>query len=212
MCRSLMSRLDRRTVSASIQSAVLVGIVAAAVLSMTPLVPLAGELLLLVGVGLGWWLVPGFWRSVLFGAIGGIVSGILVLGVGFRVAMRVVAILDPFRTPEFTLEGTMFILIGIGAIFGGIVGILANLARRGIRLNSIIAAAILPAAVAMSLLLVGDETRRELFELGAGAWVNIPMFGLVAVLYGIAVAVTTRVLEERAATKQAVANKAEVQA
>lgn len=207
-----MSRLDRRTVSASIQSAVLVGIVAAAVLSMTPLVPLAGELLLLVGVGLGWWLVPGFWRSVLFGAIGGIVSGILVLGVGFRVAMRVVAILDPFRTPEFTLEGTMFILIGIGAIFGGIVGILANLARRGIRLNSIIAAAILPAAVAMSLLLVGDETRRELFELGAGAWVNIPMFGLVAVLYGIAVAVTTRVLEERAATKQAVANKAEVQA
>lgn len=106
----------------------------------------------------------------------------------------------------------MFILIGIGAMFGGLVGILANLARRGMRLNSIITAAILPAAGAMSLLLVGDETRRELFELGAGAWVNIPMFGLVAVLYGIAVAVTTRVLEERAATKQAVANKAEVQA
>lgn len=207
-----MSRLDRRTVSASVQSAVLVGIVAGAVLSMTSLVPLAGELLLLIGVGLGWWLVPEFWRSVLFGAIGGIVSGILVLGVGLRVAMRAVAILDPIRTPDFTLEGTMFILIGIGAMFGGLVGILANLARRGMRLNSIITAAILPAAGAMSLLLVGDETRRELFELGAGAWVNIPMFGLVAILYGIAVGVTTGVLEERAATKQAVANKAEVQA
>lgn len=207
-----MSSLDKRTDSAGVQRAVLVGVVAAAVLSMTSLVPLAGELLLLIGIGLGWWLVPGFWRSVLFGAIGGIGSGILVLGVGLRVTMRVVAILDPVRTPEFTLEGTMFILIGIGAIFGGIVGILANLAKRGLRLSSMTTVAILPSAAAMSLLFVDDEIRRELFELGLGAWVNIPMFGLVAILYGAAVGVTTRFLEERSATRPAVTNKAEVQA
>jgi hypothetical protein len=191
---------------------VLVGIVAAAVLSMTSLVPLAGEVLLLVGVGLGWWLVPGFWRTVLLGAIGGIASGILVLGVGLRVAMRVVAILDPVRSPEFTMEGTMFILIGIGGLFGGMVGILANLARRGMRLNSVIKAAILPAAAAMSLLLADDEIRGELFELGAGAWLNLPMFGLVAILYGIVVAVSTGVLEDRSAAKRAVTDRAEVQA
>lgn len=207
-----MSSLDTRTGSARVQSAVLVGIVAAAFLSMTSLIPLVGEVLLLVGVGLGWWLVPEFWRSALFGALGGIASGILVLGVGLRVAMRVVAMLDPIRTPEFTLEGTMFILIGIGGIFGGLLGILANLARRGMRLNSVITAGILPAAAAMSLLFVDDEIRRELFELGAGAWVNIPMFGLVSILYGIAVSVTTRVLEDRTATKRAVTNKAGVQA
>lgn len=178
-----MNGLDEKTDSGSVQRAVLVGIVAAAVLSMTSLVPVAGEVFLLVGVGLGWWLVPGFWRSVLIGAMGGIVSGILVLGVGLRVAMRVVAIMDPVRSPEFTLAGTMFILIGIGATFGGIVGILANLTRRGMRLNSVVTTAILPAAVAMSLLFVDDEIRGELFELGAGAWVRttVPRQSLVSV-------------------------------
>jgi hypothetical protein len=110
------------------------------------------------------------------------------------------------------MEGTMFILIGIGGLFGGMVGILANLARRGMRLNSVIKAAILPAAAAMSLLLADDEIRGELFELGAGAWLNLPMFGLVAILYGIVVAVSTGVLEDRSAAKRAVTDRAEVQA
>lgn len=191
---------------------ILVGIVAAAILSMIPLVPLAGELLLLIGVGLGWWLVPKFWRSVLFGAVGGIVAGILVLGVGFRVAMRVVAILDPVRTPELTVEGTMFILIGIGGIFGGVMGILANLARRGFHLRSPIAVGVLPAAGALSLLFADDEIRRELFELGAGPWVNIPMFGVVALLYGMGTGVIINRLERRSATTRAVTEQIEVPA
>lgn len=196
----------------NLERLILVGIVAAATLSMTSLLPLAGEILILTGVGFGWWLVPRFWRSVLFGAIAGLVSGVLVLGVGLRIAMRVVALLDPFRVPEFTPGGTMFILIGIGGIFGGTLGILANLARRGLRLRSIFTIAVLPAAGAMMLLLVDDEIRSELFHLGAGAWVNIPMFGLVTVLYGIAVAAVTAGLEERSAAKRAVTKEVEVAA
>lgn len=200
------------TNGATIERLILVGIVTAAVLSVTSVVPLAGEILILTGVGLAWWLVPRFWRSVLFGAIAGVVSGVLVLGVGLRVAMRVVAILDPFRVPEFTFGGTMFILIGIGGIFGGILGILTNLARRGFLLRSVFTAAVLPAAGAMSLLFADDEIRRELFELGSGGWLNIPMFGLVAVLYGLAVAATVTGLEERSAAKRAVIPEVEVPA
>lgn len=171
----------------------MIGTVAAAVLSMASLVPLAGEVLVLICVGLGWWLVPGFWRSVLFGAIGGIASGIFVLGVGLRVAMRVVAILNPDSDARIHTGGSDVHPDSIGAIFGGVVGTLANLAKRGLGLRSMITVAILPAAGAMSLLFVDDEIRRELFERGAGPWVNILMFGLVAVLYGITVAVATRV-------------------
>jgi hypothetical protein len=207
-----MRTLESTPGATKVERLILIGIVSAAVLSMTSLVPLAGEILILTGVGLGWWLVPAFWRSVLFGAIAGVISGVLVLGVGFRIAMRVVAILDPFRVPEFSFGGTMFILIGIGGIFGGIIGMLTNLARRGLRLRSIASVALLPAAGPMILLFVDDEIRRELFELGAGAWVNIPMFGLVTVLYGIAVSAVVLSLEERSAAKRAVIEKVEVPA
>lgn len=191
---------------------VLTGIVGAALISMTPLVPVAGEVLLVIGVVLGWWLVPHFWRSALIGAIAGVVSGVLVLGVGYRMAMRVVAILDPIRTPELTLEGTMFILLGIGGIFGGILGILTNLARRGLGLSSLVAAAVLPSGGALGLVLVDDQIRSELFDLGAGAWMNISMFGLVAILFGLASAATSAALEERTRLKPAVTQELEVRA
>lgn len=198
--------------SSTIHRVVLIGIVAGAVMSITAPIPLVGEALLLIGVVLGWWLVPRFWRSVLFGAVGGVVSGILILGVGFRVAMRVVAILDPIRVPEFSIDGTMFILIGIGGVFGGIMAILGNLARRGLRLTSAVTAGILPAAGALSLLFADTEIRQELFELGAGAWVNIPMFGLVAILYGIGAGAVTNRLERRSAQKRSDTERIEVPA
>ena len=200
------------TEATRVERLILTGIVGAALVSMIFRVPLVGEILILTGVGLAWWLVPRFWPSVLFGAIAGVVSGVLILGVGLRLAMRVVAILDPFRIPEFTVGGTMFILIGIGGIFGGVIGILANLARRGLLLRSMFTVAVLPAAGAMGLLFLDDEIRGELFELGAGAWVNIPMFGLVAVLYGIGVAAVALSLEERSAAKRAVTEAVEVPA
>ena len=60
---------------------------------------------LLMGIGAGWLLVPGFWRSSLYGAIGGVVAGLLILGPGLRIAMRVVAIVDPVRIgPAFWFQ------------------------------------------------------------------------------------------------------------
>ena len=80
--------------------------------------PVGSMVVVLVGVGAGVLLVPGFWRSSLHGAIGGVAAGLLVLGPGLRIAMRVVAILDPVRSPEFTVGGTMLIIIGVGVVMG----------------------------------------------------------------------------------------------
>jgi hypothetical protein len=144
----------------------------------------------LIGVGAGWLLVPSFWRSALHGAIGGVVAGLLVLGPGLRIAMRVVAILDPVRSPEFTIGGTMFIIIGVGGMMGGIFGVFANIARRGFGIPSR-GAALVPALLVMLMIGLDSELRSEIVELGAGPWLNIPMFGAVALGYG---ALWTRVV------------------
>jgi hypothetical protein len=156
----------------------------------------------LIGVGAGWLLVPSFWRSALHGAIGGVVAGLIVLGPGLRIAMRVVAILDPLRSPEFTIGGTMFIIIGVGVIIGGKFGVLANIARRGFGIPSRVAA-LLPALLVMLLIGLDSELRSEIVELGAGPWLNIPMFGAVAVGYGALWAWVVTRLELRRFEKKA---------
>jgi hypothetical protein len=158
--------------------------------------PVWSMAVVLIGIGAGWLLVPGFWRSSLYGAIGGVVAGLLVLGPGLRIAMRVVAILDPIRTPEFTVGGTMFIIIGVGVMMGGIFGVIGNIARVGFNIPSR-AAGLVPAVLVMLLIGLDSELRSEIVELGAGPWLNIPMFGAVAVGYGaLWIRVVTR-LERR---------------
>jgi hypothetical protein len=156
----------------------------------------------LIGVGAGWLLVPSFWRSALHGAIGGVVAGLLVLGPGLRIAMRVVAILDPVRSPEFTIGGTMFIIIGVGVIMGGIFGVIGNIARRGFGIPSRVAA-LVPSLLVMLLIGLDTELRSEIVELGAGPWLNIPMFGAVAVGYGALWARVVTRLELRRIEKKA---------
>jgi hypothetical protein len=146
---------------------------------------------LVTGIGAGWLLVPGFWRSSLDGAIGGVIAGLLVLGPGLRIAMRVVAIIDPVRSPEFTIGGTMFIMIGVGVIMGGIFGVIGNIARSALGIRSGWAG-VVPAVLVMLMIGLDSELRSEIVELGAGPWLNIPMFGAVAVGYG---AVWTRVVD-----------------
>jgi hypothetical protein len=46
-----------------------------------------------------------------------------------------------------------------------------------------VAKSLLVATFIMALLLSNEGLRQELLELGAGAWVNIPMFGLACFLY-----------------------------
>ena len=156
----------------------------------------------LIGIGAAWLLIPGFWRSSLHGAIGGMIAGLLVLGPGLRIAMRVVAIFDPIRSPEFTVGGTMFIIVFIGVILGGIFGLFGNVARRGFGIPPR-AAGLFPALLVMLMIGLDSELRGEIVELGAGPWLNIPMFGAVAVGYG---ALWTRVvtrLEMRRIEKEA---------
>ena len=152
--------------------------------------PVWSMAVVLIGIGAGWLLVPGFWRSLLTGAIGGVVAGLLVLGPGLRIAMRVVAILDPVRTPEFTVGGTMFIIVGVGVMMGGMFGVIGNIARVGFNIPSR-GAGLVPAVLVMLLIGLDSELRSEIVELGAGPWLNIPMFGAVAVGYG---ALWTRVV------------------
>lgn len=155
----------------------------------------------IIGIGAGWLLVPGFWRSAMYGAIGGVAAGLLVLGPGLRIVMRVVAILDPVRPPEFTLDGTMFIIF-LGVTMGGILGVIGNIARSGWSIPSG-AAGLLPALLVMLMIGFDSELRREIVELGSGPWLNIPMFGAVALGYG---ALWTRVvtrLELRRVEKRA---------
>jgi len=145
--------------------------------------PVGSIAAVLIGIGAGWLLVPGFWRTAMYGAIGGLLAGLLVLGPGLRIAMRVVAIVDPVRTPEFTVGGTMFIIIGVGAVMGAVFGVIANVVRRGFSIPSR-AAGVVPAVLVVLMIALDSELRSEIVGLGAGPWLNIPMFATVAVCYG----------------------------
>jgi hypothetical protein len=138
---------------------------------------------IVIGIGAGWLLVPGFWRSSLHGAVAGAAAGVLILGPGLRIAMRVVAILDPARSPEFTVGGTMFIIIGIGVVMGGIFGVIGNVLRGGFNVPGR-GAGLIPALLVMLMIGLDSELRNEIVGLGAGPWLNIPMFGAVALAYG----------------------------
>ena len=152
--------------------------------------PVWSMAVVLIGIGAGWLLVPGFWRSSIYGAIGGAMAGLLVLGPGFRIAMRVVAIIDPVRSPDFTIGGTMFIIIGVGVVMGAIFGVIGSIVRGGFNIPSR-GAGLVPTVLVMLMIALDSELRSEIVELGAGPLLNIPMFGAVAVGYG---ALWTRVV------------------
>ncbi|MEE8407935.1 MAG: hypothetical protein V3S32_12405 [Acidimicrobiia bacterium] len=163
------------------------GVVAAVILAMQDvLIPAIALPLLLVAAVLAWWLTDGFWKTVAFGLAGGVIAGALIMGPGFRVAMRVVAIMDPIRTPEFSVGGTFFIVVGIGGILGGVMGIVGNLIRKATSIASVVVAGVVLGAFDMTILLIDSGLREEFFELGGGPWVNIPMFAVFAFGYGIA--------------------------
>lgn len=142
---------------------------------------------LTIGVTLGWRATPGFLRVTARAAIAGAVSGLLVLGPGFRLAMRVVAILEPVRSPDFSVGGTVFLIVGFGGVVGVATGVFATLVARGLGLSRL-AFVLLASAPILAMLVLDSELSRELFELGAGGWMNIPMFAGVSVAHGVVVA------------------------
>jgi hypothetical protein len=146
-----------------------------------------GLLLLVAALVVAWRSTPGFWRVVVGGVVGGAVAGLLILGPGFRMAMRVVALMDPTLAEEFSIAGTVFIVVGIGAIMGGAQAAVFQLARRAFGIESAVwSGALLGSTLMVDLTFFAGELSDELFELGAGAWVNIPLFGVIAIAFGIA--------------------------
>jgi len=166
--------------------------------------PMIGLPLLVSAVALAWRFTDSFWKTVAFGLVGGAIAGALIMGPGFRVAMRLVAIMEPTRAPEFSAGGTLFIIVGIGGILGGVVGIAGNLIRRALSITSVVVAGVVLAVFEMTLLLTDSGLRQEFFELGAGPWVNIALFGFFALGYGIAAMATAEYLERRTADTSSV--------
>lgn len=171
-----------------------------------------GELGLLVVLGVFVWIARtnrGFGATVLRGALSGAIAGILILGIGLRLAMRIVAITDSTRTPEFTAEGTAFILVGLGLMLGtfsgAYLGGLRHILGLGKRTIAIVG------TIALVPLLFGDsETQAELLELGFGGWINIPMFTSIVFAYSWTQAGIAARLDQRAAQKREALDVTEV--
>jgi hypothetical protein len=124
--------------------------------------------------------------AVVTGLVGGALAGLLILGPGFRLAMRAVAIMDPVRPEEFTLGGTLFIVVGVGVLLGGIHAVMANLLRKAFSIGSAVGGGSLLAALVMvNLTFFSGEVSDELFSLGISPWINIPLFSMIALAYGI---------------------------
>ena len=143
-------------------------------------------LVTVVAVGIVWRWIPGFWKTVASGAAGGAMAGLVILAPGFRLAMRMVAIMDPFRRPEFSFGGAIFIMIMVGVLMGGLLGIVGILITRTANIRSPSAAGGLLGLVTVGVLMGNSGLRGELISLGAGLWLNLAMFGSVAIVYGIA--------------------------
>lgn len=153
---------------------------------------------LTLAVSLAWWLTSGFWKTVALGAAGGVVAGLMILGPGWRLVMRMVAVWDPSMTPDFTVEGTVLIIIlMLGTLGGGVFGVVGNLAKKGLRIRTISRAGFTTGLLLPGLFLTDEGLRGELSDLGGGLWVNLAMFGTVAVLYGIAAMYIADRLEAR---------------
>jgi hypothetical protein len=150
-------------------------LVAAVAVAAAPMVSGAGitlPLLVLIVVG-GFLVVPRFGRLLLAGVLGGVVTGAIVLGGSLRVAMRIVAVMDPGREPELT--PATFVIILVGVFFGLSAGIVIAVLQRLWRPRPLLIAWA-TGLVGIGLFLLAPDLRRELFEEGAGALVNIPLF------------------------------------
>jgi hypothetical protein len=130
-----------------------------------------------------WRFAPGLWSTIGVGLLSGAIAGALVLGPGFRLAMRMVAIVD-IRRAEFSVGGTLFIIVGVGVIFGGMGGFMAALLRRGLGWSGLVMSGVMAVGL-VGLLYLDTNLRSELVTLGAGPWLNIPMFAAVSFGYAL---------------------------
>lgn len=147
--------------------------------------PIAGLATVGLGALITWRLTSRFWPNVFVSLFAGALAGAVILGPGFRIAMRVVALQEPSRLTEFTIGGTMFIIVFIGAMIGAVLGSVVHFIRWGLGLGRV-GGPLVASVLAIGFILADSETGKELLNLGLGGWFNIPMFGLIAATYGYA--------------------------
>ncbi len=146
------------------------------------------------------------------GGLAGVIAGVLFLGVGARIVMRISALLDSnakgFITEndnivgEITVGGTIGLVI-FGGIFAGLVAgvgwvIIRDWLPRGLWLRVPLAGVV--ATAAGSFAVVSVENRD--FSLLDPVGVNVAMFVLVVGLTGSATALFDRLLEGRLSTSE----------
>lgn len=144
--------------------------------------PLLALTAIAVALLIGWRNIDGFWRLVIRGVIAGALAGLLVLGPGLRLAMRVVAIVDPVEQPEFTFEGTVFIVLIIGGMLGGITVGWTTIINQTLSVPRWVGVSLISAVISLQLF-ADSEILSELTGLGAGLWMNLPMFTGVTILF-----------------------------
>ncbi|HEY4685432.1 MAG TPA: hypothetical protein VII57_05230 [Dehalococcoidia bacterium] len=151
--------------------------------------------------------VYALFRDIFRGGLAGLLAGILILGLGSRVVMRVVALLNPEAkglitdnenvVGEITLDGTLEIVIFVG-IFGGLAaGVVWVIVRdwlpAGLRQRIALGGLI---AAATGSFLVIESDNKDFFELDQ-AEANIAMFVLLVGLTGGATALGDAMLDRR---------------
>lgn len=126
-------------------------------------------------------------RLLVSGAVGGGGAGLVALGGGSRVAMRIVSLAG--APTEMTFEGTAFLLI-LGAVVGGGAGVTIALMARAWPGSTSIAGWVVSSALYVALF-ADSRAFDELVHAGLGGWVNFPLFAVPVVAYGL---LTVRVI------------------
>lgn len=150
---------------------------------------------ILVGVAWFAWKVTGnLWPAVARGAAGGAVAGVLILAPGWRAAMRIVSIMEPTSQSVFSISGTLGVIAGAGVLIGGVMGIIGALIGLAAESRSRRAMGTILGALVTGFLVVHPDLGQEFAHRGGGLWINLLLFGVVAISYGLlAMAVTHRI-------------------
>lgn len=147
-------------------------------------------------------------RGVLLGLAAGVITGILVGGVGSRIAMRTAAVLGGEEVAglvtengnvvgEITIDGTVGLLIFAGVLPGIAGGWLYVLIRRWLPDRQCWRGLLFGTFLLMVFgAMIINSDNADFMKLGLGA-VNVTMFALLFVLFGLLVVPVTGVLDRR---------------
>ncbi len=138
----------------------------------------------------------GIIRAAAAGGAAGLAAGVLVLGVGGRLAMSVVMLMARAR-PAWSLDGT-FAVVAVGALLGAGAGLAYAALRRFLPGNSLARGLLFGVLLYGVLLLFPPASART--AMAGFVSLHLPilaLFGLVSLAYGAAVAAAFEALRRR---------------